>query len=380
MLPNYTFAEFFSGGGMVRAGLGSNWKCVLANDIDPKKCDSYRKNWSSEHLFQCDISDVPNTALLQKTDVYWASSPCQDFSLAGKGRGLGGDRSSAFFPWIKKLTYAVENGYAPKIIAFENVTGLLTANNGRDFSAVFDAIAEQGYRVGAAIIDAKSFLPHSRPRLFVIGVRNDIPVPSFMTSEMAFAKADRIKKAYLDLPAESQKKWIWWKLDLIQSNKMVFSDILDQNIPENRWFSGEQTSKLIEMMSAHNKEKVAHAQRLKRLVVGTIYKRGRPNEFGKTVQRAEIRLDGLAGCLRTPGGGSSKQSVMVINGDSVRARLLTIGEAAQLMGLPSWYQMPNNYNEAYRLAGDGVVVPVVEFLCKTIFEPIVKTQMSQKAA
>ncbi len=114
-------------------------------------------------------------------------------------------------------------------------------------------------------------------------------------------------------------------------------------------------------------------------MVGTIYKRGRPNGAGKIVQRAELRLDGVAGCLRTPRGGSSRQTVMFIDGDTVKARLLSKKEAARLMGLPDEYILPERYNDAYLLAGDGVAVPVVRFLADTIFEPILKLKRSKQA-
>jgi DNA (cytosine-5)-methyltransferase 1 len=90
------------------------------------------------------------------------------------------------------------------------------------------------------------------------------------------------------------------------------------------------------------------------------------------MQRAEVRFDDLSGCLRTPVGGSSRQSIIIVEGKSVRSRLLSPREAARLMGLPDSYKLPQNYNEAYHLAGDGVVVPVVRFLAANILEPLVE--------
>src|ERR1035438_5825422 len=103
---------------------------------------------------------------------------------------------------------------------------------------------------------------------------------------------------------------------------------------------------------------------------GAIYKRTRRDESGKSVQRAEIRFDGVSGCLRTPVGGSSRQSILVVEGSAVRSRLLSPREAARLMGLPDSYRLPENYNEAYHLAGDGVAVPVVRFLAARLLEPL----------
>jgi len=124
-------------------------------------------------------------------------------------------------------------------------------------------------------------------------------------------------------------------------------------------------------MNPLNLAKVEAAKNSGSRQVGTIYKRTRadgPN--GEKMQRAEIRFDDVAGCLRTPAGGSSRQTIMVIEGKRVRSRLLSPREAARLMGLPDTYELPKNYTDAYHLAGDGVAVPVVRFLAEYILEPL----------
>ena len=63
--------------------------------------------------------------------------------------------------------------------------------------------------------------------------------------------------------------------------------------------------------------------------------------------------------------------IVIVDGESVRARLISSRETARLMGLPDDYALPDNYNEAYHLTGDGVVVPVVRHLAASIFEAVV---------
>ena len=70
-------------------------------------------------------------------------------------------------------------------------------------------------------------------------------------------------------------------------------------------------------------------------------------------------------------GGSSRQVIVIVEGDLVRSRLISARETARLMGLDDRYKLPPNYNEAYHLTGDGVAVPVVRHLAKHIFEPII---------
>lgn len=119
------------------------------------------------------------------------------------------------------------------------------------------------------------------------------------------------------------------------------------------------------MMAPLHRRKVLAAQASKSPRVGTIYKRTRDG-----IQRAEVRFDGIAGCLRTPGGGSSRQTIMVVHGSRIKSRLISSREAARLMGLPDNYKLPENYNEAYHLLGDGVVVPVVHHLSRHLLLPI----------
>ena len=80
-----TFYEFFAGGGMARAGLGDGWKCLLANDFDRKKGETYRKNWGGDHLIIDDIRNIAPEEMPGQPDLVWGSFPCQDLSLAGGG-------------------------------------------------------------------------------------------------------------------------------------------------------------------------------------------------------------------------------------------------------------------------------------------------------
>ena len=123
-------------------------------------------------------------------------------------------------------------------------------------------------------------------------------------------------------------------------------------------------------MSPTNRAKVETAKRARRLIVGGVYRRTRPDEQGVKRQRAEVRFDEVSGCLRTPSGGSSRQTILVVKGDKVRSRLLSPREAARLMGLDDDYKLPLRYNDAYHVAGDGVCVPVVRHIASNLLEPI----------
>ena len=169
-----TFYEFFAGGGMARAGLGAGWRCLFANDFDKKKGITYQNNWGKGEMVVDDIRNISPEDLPAHADLIWGSFPCQDLSLAGGGAGLRGDRSGTFWPFISQVQALKDENRAPAVIALENVVGTLTSHKGKDFTAICEALNGLGYRYGAFVADAALFVPQSRPRLFVIAVREDI--------------------------------------------------------------------------------------------------------------------------------------------------------------------------------------------------------------
>lgn len=181
-----------------------------------------------------------------------------------------------------------------------------------------------------------------------------------------------LEMAYDGLPAEIKSKWIWWRLPLPATRKTRFVDIIEDEPQGVEWHSSEQTKQLLALMNSVNRAKVSAAKQSGKREVGCVYKRTRKEKSGEKFQRAEVRFDDVAGCLRTPSGGSSRQSILIVEGKKVQSRLLSPREAARLMGLPDSYVLPEKYNEAYHLAGDGVAVPVVRFLAKHILEPLLQ--------
>lgn len=366
------FAEFFAGGGMVSAALRPQWDCVLANDLDEKKCAIYAENWENDHLVRGDIAELDPSILKQPIDMYWGSSPCQDFSLAGKGQGLRGSHSSVFYDWMKIISTAVNAGFAPSVIAFENVVGLLSRYKGRDLRAVISAFSKLGYRSGAIEIDARYFVPQSRPRLFVIAVRKDLQLDPILLLPNNSARSKRLSEFVEASPGKLKDDWIPWAFDQTQFSNQAKLDSIIETGCEN-WHSLAETNRLLSLMAPQQISKVRRLQKAGETVFGTIYKRGRPNSVGVTVQRAEARFDGIAGCLRTPKGGSSRQTLIKIEKNRIRTRLITTREAARLMGLSESFKLPERYNDAYHFLGDGVAVPVVEALNSELLLPIIRS-------
>lgn len=356
---------------MARAGLtAGGWKCLFANDFDAKKVAAYQANWGTNEIREGDVGRLTPEELPGHPDLVWASFPCQDLSLAGGGAGLMGDRSGTFWPFWKLMLKLKEGGRLPTTIVLENVCGTLTSHGGKDFEAICSALVGGGFSIGALVMDAALFVPHSRPRLFVVGVRGDLahmssrataePNPLWHTRALIAAQAR--------LPKGVQKRWVWWDLPAPPSRADTFSAIVEENPNDVGWHDAAETQKLLAMMSPVHRKKIDAAKQAGRRVVGTLYRRTRQEDDGR-IQRAEVRFDDVAGCLRTPAGGSSRQILIFVEGQKVRTRLISARETARLMGLSDSYLLPDRYNEAYHLTGDGVVVPVVDYLSRQILLP-----------
>ena len=145
------------------------------------------------------------------------------------------------------------------------------------------------------------------------------------------------------------------------------------------WDSTEKTQRLLDQMSPLQRARVDALRESGRREVGAVFRRIRV-ERGERVQRAEARFDGLAGCLRTPAGGSSRQILLFIEGDQVRSRLVSPREAARLMGAPDHYPLPDGQTAALHLFGDAVCVPVVRWLTQELLAPLAGAATARRSA
>lgn len=379
--PAASYYEFFAGGGMVRAGLGEAWRCLFANDFDPVKAATYRANWGDDGLRLGDIADLTAADLPGTADLMWGSFPCQDLSLAGAGAGLGGKRSGTFHNFWDLARSLAAEGRAPRIVAVENVCGTLTSHEGRDFEVICRTYADAGYRCGALVINADRFLPQSRPRLFVIGVREaaDLdPALTMLAAEGPFHTA-ALRRAVERLPDGLRDAMVWWRLPEPDAPTAGLASVIEAQPSGVGWHSAAETRRLLALMSPRNLAKVEVARGTGERCVGGLYRRTRRDAAGQKIQRAEVRFD-IAGCLRTPAGGSSRQTVLIVEGGRVRSRLMSARETARLMGLPDSYRLPASFSAACHLTGDGVAVPVVRHLARWLIEPLLAARPELRRA
>lgn len=370
---------------MVRAGLASKWKCAFANDLDPMKVEVYTNNWGSAQLVVKDIHALSAGDLPGRADLAWASFPCQDLSCAGNGLGLGDERgtlktrSGTFWPFIGLIRELKDKRRAPKIIVVENVVGLLTADNGSAFQSVARAFASLDYRFGAIIVDARWFVPQSRPRVFIIAVAPGVKIPAdiLASGPKDTWHPEAVIRSWRNLRPTVSKKWIWFDPGRAPKLRKTLADVVSDTTADAHWHTKRETNRLISLMSAINRKKLRTAKRLGRRMVASIFLRMRPN--GKVNRQcAEVSFEDISGCLRTPKGGGSRPRVLVVRGTKVKSRLLSPREAAKLMGLRKSYELPAQYDAAFRVIGDGVAVPAVRFLRTRILEHILMESKAPK--
>jgi DNA (cytosine-5)-methyltransferase 1 len=220
-------------------------------------------------------------------------------------------------------------------------------------------------------VDAVHFVTQSRPRVFFIAFRGDQWIPTSLIAEgrQESWHPAAIIEAYAGIDTAGKRNWIWWSMSRPLARNSTFADLIEDAPTAVKWHAAADTNYILNLMSPVNRKKVSDAIRTGLRVVGAVYRRTRPDENGIKRQRAEVRFDDVAGCLRTPAGGSSRQIILVVEGKTVRSRLLSPREAARLMGLGDDYMLPERYNHAYHVCGDGVCVQVVRHIAQHVLEP-----------
>lgn len=356
------FLEFFAGSGLVSQGLRGVFKPVWANDICPKKAAVYIANHSAQHFHLDSIANVKGQDL-PSTVLAWASFPCQDLSLAGLTEGIHAARSGLVWQWLRIID---EMAVPPPLLVAENVAGLVSAAGGSHYRTLHQALTERGYLVGAMLIDAAHWVPQSRQRVFVVAIKSDVKIPKVLTSHgPTWLHPDSVCKATIGVD-----EWVWWNMPAPSTRGKTLSDIVEWDA---EFADSETEARNIRLISPR------HAALLNALpnhkpFAAPGYKRTRN---GKQV--LELRFDDLAGCLRTPGGGSSRQVLVIRENGNLRSRLLTVREAARLMGAPENYKIPGSYNDGYKAMGDAVAVPVARWLASKLLFPLAVAIYEQNA-
>ncbi len=372
------FAEFFAGIGLVHEALKeSGWKCVYANDIDPKKEAMYKGHFGpSPYFHREDVWETQKivSEMTARPFLATASFPCTDLSLAGHWQGFDGDHSSTYFGFIRILQELGKQ--KPKLVLLENVTGFLTSKGGSDFVNAVTTLANSGYWIDCFLLDAKSFVPQSRPRVFVVGYHDSLKSERIIREGQACLFGDAWQSAIDEsgsLRSDSLRRlmaktalptgWATLALRPPKQVKYKLTSVIDTD--ENQdWWDKAATDKHYNMLSDLHRREVERRVKEGGMHVGTVFRRCRYDEM-----RAEVRFDNLAGCLRTPRGGSARQIVMVIADGRIRFRWMSPREYARLQGAPRFTLAENTIQSLFGF-GDGVCVPVIGWIDQNVLTPV----------
>ncbi|MEU8158782.1 DNA cytosine methyltransferase [Micromonospora parva] len=365
-------AEFFAGIGLVRTALeplGVN--VVWANDIKEAKRDAYLANFpdAKDHFARSDIRDVNGEDLdrLPEIELATSSFPCIDLSLAGNRRGLVGDQSGMFWHFARVLEQ-MQGRPRPRVVLLENVHGFATSHGGKDLTEALERLSELGYSLDVLAIDAKHFVPQSRPRMFIVGIMPaDLPknahvgVPEISDVRPAWVTAihkkhyEAFKMHYLDLPALPQ-------------GPSDLNAVIDREVPESAWWDDRRVKAFVDSLSDGQRIRFEALRKADQLCYRTAYRRTRQG-----VSMWELRRDAIAGCLRTTGGGSSKQALVELGHDrEPRIRWMTPREYANLMGATDYKLLSGTPNQQLFGFGDAVVVDVVRWIGEHYLLPVLR--------
>lgn len=358
-------AEFFAGIGLVRMALERHGcDVVWANDIEPAKFELYARNFDAHHFVLDDIRHVRGSSV-PDVDLATASFPCTDLSLAGARRGLSGEQSGLFWEFHRVIDEMQER--RPFAILIENVPSLASSHGGQDLRFIIAALNELGYWCDLVVLDARHFVPQSRPRLFIIASRDPIGIVSdWGPSVLRPAWISRFVQSNPDLRLQALP------LTLPIPDTRTLSDVVERlHDSDKRWWDSDRVARFVSELSPRQLARLDDLRSEALRSWATAYRRTR---HGRPAW--EIRPDAISGCLRTARGGSSKQALVEAGGGELRVRWMTGIEYARLQGAPDYDLTDVPEGKVLFGFGDAVCVPVVEWLVSEYLIPLVSTELT----
>jgi DNA (cytosine-5)-methyltransferase 1 len=331
----FTFIDLFAGiGGFRRGFQDAGGSCVFTSEWDQHAQKTYRANYG-DHDVHGDITQVPD-AEIPDHDVLLAGFPCQPFSIAGVSKknalgrkhGFECETQGTLFFDIERIIDAKQ----PKAFVLENVKNLQSHDRGRTFDVIRRTLEEKlGYRIAYRIIDAKSFVPQHRERIFIVGLRRDLEA-RFDFAEVALPAPDDGPKLARILHPENGS----------EAPEERFTDEFGRVLPKYTL-----TPALWKYLQDYARKHRAAGNGFGFGLVG-------PEDVARTLS-ARYYKDGSEILIRRPSGPPRK---------------LTPRECARLMGFDrpgrEPFRIPVSDTQAYRQFGNAVAVPVVEAVAKAL--------------
>lgn len=344
-------ATVFSGIGAIEHAmqrLGLEHDIIFACDVDKYCKQTYFANYNiMQDKWYDDVKLIDGRKYKNNVDLFVGGSPCQSFSMVGKRHGLDDNRGNLFFEFARLV-----DEIKPKIFIFENVKGLLSHNSGKTFEIIEQRIKELGYTYYKQVLNSKNYgIPQNRERLFVIGFLEKVnftfpnPIPLQLT--MQDLLIDNSENKYF-LPQKG--------IDFVSSEKNLKKRYtqIDGKIAlcqkANQQFNWHGDFVL---------DKYYLSDKVKNYVLST----GTNNFYSKPETDLQIARPLLSTMAKMHRAGVD--NYITTNN---RLRKLTPRECMRLMGFTDNFKIVVSDTQAYKQAGNSIVVDVLIHLLQKIYE------------
>ncbi|MDC0048733.1 DNA (cytosine-5-)-methyltransferase [Verrucomicrobia bacterium] len=346
-LPDFRFIDLFAGIGGTRQAFEANGgKCVFTSEWDRFACQTYRENFSDDHEISGDITLV-GADEIPDHEVLVAGFPCQPFSLAGvskknslgRAHGFSCETQGTLFFDIARIIEAKR----PRAFLLENVKNLRGHDKGRTFEIIKKTLTvDLGYTVSERVIDAASFVPQHRERIFIVGFREPCGFD-----------------------------WDSVKIPSTETGPSLRTILHGFNEHEN---SIEEPYSGIRRGRIRAADKYTLTDKLWKYLQDYAAKHARKgNGFGCSVVTPDDHSRTLSARYHKDGS-----EILIKEAPNQRRnpRRLTPRECARLMGFPDSFRIPVSDTQAYRQFGNSVVVPVVKAVSEAMTACVRGTPLS----
>ena len=387
--------DLFSGIGGFHLGLSQAGFKVNSyySEIDKYAIKTYNYNFKNS-TYVGSVTNIQRDRLPKRINAITFGSPCQDFSLAGKRKGLDGDRSSLISEAINLISE-----FRPDFFIWENVKGTFSSNNRQDFAAILQAFANiGGYRIEWQLLNTRWFLPQNRERVYLVGYAPGKSRGQVFPIEESLRQTDSIQRQHTNTIAakrrDGQGSYVIESKQHAQvktNNSKGFEtitegDSLNYSNPNSKTRRGRVGKGVAQTLDTACEQGVIAAQR------GRSY-RGQPQQLeyrsdGNTNTLSSVQKDNyVLGYSRDKKGKvvsrHQKDLANTIHSSSgtgnntdqfVNAiRRLTPIECERLQGFPdNWTQEgvngPISDTQRYKMCGNAVTVDVVKAVGKQILK------------
>jgi DNA (cytosine-5)-methyltransferase 1 len=339
--------------------LGIEYDEVFACDMDKYARETFIHNYGEPKYYPKDVYDreIPKESL----DIYMTSPPCQAFSLAGKRLGKDDKRGVLFFnshEFIKKNK--------PRYFIFENVKGLLSDDNGNTFKEWVNMLGGKSvnglpvlfpyedsvpYHIYYKVMNAKKHgVPQNRERVFIIGIRDD------KDNHFRWAKEEHLTKRLKDVLINNvDEKYILSKkmLEKITFETKKNGEIANLNKGGERGAVYSINSNYMSCLSATDYKQP------KQILVNQLNK---SKESGGVQPYQQNRVYDVNGINPALNAGQETWGGNIINTQQIRR--LTPRECFRLMDFPNTFTWICKDSQAYKQAGNSIVVRCLELIIK----------------